>query len=205
MRVLLIIVFSVGIYTTLIAQFGIGFTASHDLYQRFVNPEDGISDPSAGSAVLNLGAGPKIWVGGTDFSVSFESQAHIGVLGFSRSENKGLGMLSVPVLVRFNFNGLSCLSRRGRLGLTLGGGIQYNKTELYGLKEEFANQGVTRDFFRTYVIQAGYGFGVSGFSVHGIVRYGWDPESNANTLNIGVQYDFNLPLMKKINDPNSAL
>lgn len=187
------------------AQFGYGFTLNHDLYQRYVNPDDGISDASSGGAVLNLSAGPKIWLGGKSMSFSIEAAANIGLVSFTLGENKGLGTLSYPIIGSLNFNGLSALSREGKMGFRIGGGIQYSKTELYSIKDEFKEQGVNRELFRTYVVQLGYGFGISGFSVHGIARYGWDPDSKANVFNFGLQYDFNLPMLKKIRDPNSAL
>ena len=62
-----------------------------------------------------------------------------------------------------------------------------------------------RNFFKTYVIQAGFGFGLSGFTAHGIIRYGWQNDIKANTLNIGLQYDFNVPMLKKITNPESEL
>lgn len=186
-------------------QFGYGFTLNHDLYQRYVNPEDNAGKLSSGSAILNLSAGPKIWVGGKTFSVSIEGTANIGLLALTLNENKGIGTVAYPIIASLNFKGLSTLSREGQLGLRIGGGIQYSKTELYGIKDEYVDQGVTRELFRTYVAQIGYGFGISGFTIHGIARYGWNPDTKANTLNIGLQYDFNLPMLKKIKDPNSAL
>lgn len=190
---------------SMFGQVGIGFVASNDLYQWYKNPEDGISDPSHGNAILNLSAGPKLWVGGKKFSVSFEGQANVGLTGFTVGENKGLGSVAIPIIGSFNFAGLSGLDREGKIGFSIGGGVQYNKTELYGLKQEFVDRGVTRDYFRTIVVQAVCGFGVSGFGLSGVLRYGFDPDSEASSFNFGIQYDFNLPMMKKIDDPNSAL
>jgi len=186
-------------------QFGYGFTLNHDLYQRYVNPDERSGYLSSGSAILNLSAGPKIWLGGKTFSVSLEGTANIGFLAFSLNENKGFGAVSYPLIASINFKGLSALSREGKLGLRIGGGVQFSRTELYGIKDEYVDLGVTRELFRTYVAQLGYGFGISGFTIHGIARYGWNPDIDANTLNIGFQYDFNLPMLKKIKDPNSAL
>ena len=187
------------------AQFGLGFVISNDLYQHYNNPVDLISDPSHGNAILNLGVGPKIWMGGKKFSVSVEGQANVGFTGFTLGENKGLGSLALPILVNFNFLGTSTLDREGKTGFSIGGGVQQVKTELFGLKEEFIAKGVTRDYFQVYVLQAGYGFGVSGVIFQGFVRYGWDPDSSASSLNVGIQYDFNYLMMRKIDDPNSAL
>ncbi len=204
MKCLSVIVFTF-LFSTLNAQFGIGFILGHDLYQKYENVEDGIANPSSGSAVLNLAAGPKIWVGGKKFSFSVESQANWGVFALSLEDRKGLGALSIPIVGRLNFAGLSCLDREGKVGFSLGGGIQYNRTELYGLTEEFIEKGVTRDYFPTYVIQATGGFGVSGFGMQLLVRYGFNPDNDASSLNIGIQYDMNRIMMKKIDDPNSAL
>jgi len=63
---------------------------------------------------------------------------------------------------------------------------------------------VVRDYFTTFMTQVGYGFGLSGFSAHGFVRYGFMDDS-ASTINIGVQFDFNIPMLNKIADPASAL
>jgi len=191
--------------SSLSAQFGIGAVVTTDLYQHYTNPTDNISDPSYGNAILNLGVGPKIWMGGQKFTFAIDARANVGFTGFTLGENKGLGGLAIPIMGTLNFNGLSSMDRTGRKGLSIGGGIQYVQTELYGLKQEFKDLGVTRDFFDVIVIQAGYGYGVSGASAQFIVRYGFNPDSDAQTINIGLQYDFNLVTMKKIDDPNSAL
>ena len=90
--------------------------------------------------------------------------------------------------------------------LNIGGGLQYNKTELYYLGSDYKDRGVDRAFFKTYVVQLGYGFGMTGFAATFYVRYGFNPDlDGANSLNIGLQYDFNFPKLKKIDDPNSRL
>lgn len=190
---------------SLSSQVGIGFTASTDLYTRFANPTDDIANRSSGSAILNIGAGPKIWFGNKNFSFSLEGQAILSPLAVSLEDSKGLGMLGIPIVARLNFKGLSGLNKLGTLGWSIGGGIQYNRSELFGLSEEFADLGVVREYQRLIIGQFGYGFGISGFTLHGILKYGFDPDSDASLLTIGVQYDFNLPKMKQIDDPASAL
>ncbi|MBT8231506.1 MAG: hypothetical protein HKO66_15955 [Saprospiraceae bacterium] len=189
------------------AQFGIGFTVTQDLYNRYSNPIDSTGEHRAnGSALLNLGIGPKIWFGGENFSLSVETQANLGILAFSLPNYKGLGNVSFPIMGKINFAGVSALSKEGRFGLSLGGGIQFNKTELYYITNDFKAKGGERNFFKTYVIQAGYGFGISGFAVQFFTRYGFNSDlDGANSLNIGLQFDFNIPKMKKIDDPNSRL
>ena len=188
------------------SQFGIGLTGGVDLYNRYVNPEDSVASPSNGSAILNLALGPKIWVGGKSFSVSVESAANWGMLGLSLKDYKGLGSLSIPVMAKLNFGGLSGLNKDMGFGFSIGGGIQYSRTELYGLTNEFSDLGVTRDYFKTYNIQAGYGVGISGFTAHAFARYGFNPDiDGASNLHIGIQADFNLIQLKKIRRPESEL
>ena len=195
------ITFSIGY-----SQFGIGLTASHDLYHYYQNPDDDLDEStSAGSAMLNLGVGPKIWMGTNDFSLSFEAQATIGLLGLSVRDYKGLGTTSFPIMAKFNFGGLSALDKEGKFGWSIGAGIQYSKTELYYLSDSFEEKGGQRELFKTYIGQVGYGFGMSGFSAHGFIRFGYHPDSGARTFNVGVQYDFNIPKLKQITDPESEL
>ncbi len=186
-------------------QFGIGATVTNDLYQRLSNPDDDIAYGGNGSFLLNVGLGPKIWIGGENVSLSIESQAVIAPLGIALKDFKGVGAVSFPIMAKMNFAGLSGLNREGRFGLSIGGGVQYNRTELFGLKNSYEDQGVVREYFKTYVIQAGYGFGLSGFTVHGFVRYGFNPDLEANNFHIGLQYDFNAPMLKRISDPASEL
>jgi hypothetical protein len=192
---------------TLTGQFGYGFTVSNDLYHRYVNPKVDNSETSrsAGSALLNIGIGPKIWVGGKKISFSAEAQAIIGFLGLATSDYKGMGTAAFPILGKFNFGGLSTFDREGKTGWSIGGGIQYSRTEIYGLTDKYAASGLKRSFFPTYVIQAGFGYGLSGFTATGIVRYGFNPDDKSSTLSIGLQYDFNGPMLKKISNPESEL
>ncbi len=188
------------------AQFGYGLTASNDLYHYYQNPSDDTGkSTSAGNALLNIGVGPKIWMGGEDFSLSFEAQATIGFTSFSARNYKGLGTASFPIMAKFNFGGLSALDKEGKFGWSIGAGIQYTRTELYYVSDSFEALGGTRGLFKNYVGQVGYGFGMSGFSAHGFVRFGYDPDTNSKAFNLGVQYDFNLPKLKDISDPESEL
>lgn len=188
------------------AQFGLGATLTHDFYNRYANPKDDIAHNGNGSVLLNLGIGPKMWVGGEAFSVSLEAQAVIGFFGLSMPDTKGLGSLAFPMMAKFNFAGVSGLNKEGRFGLSVGGGLQYNRTELYYLGSDYRDRGVERSYFKTYVVQVGYGFGISGFAAEFFVRYGFNPDlDGANSLNIGMQYNFNVTKMKDIDDPASRL
>lgn len=191
--------------TSLSAQFGIGFTFGGDLYQRYTNPEDSTGfSRSAGSALLNMQLGPKIWIGGSEASFSLEATTNIGFFAFSLNDRKGVGAVSFPIIARLNFKGLSGLDKEGRFGLSIGGGIQWNKTELYGLRNKYEEQGVTRSIFRTYVGEIAYGFGLSGFSAKLYIRYGRG-SNNSDSFNFGIAYDFNIPQLKKIKSKNDLL
>jgi hypothetical protein len=181
-------------------------TVTNDFYNRYSNPSDSIAHDANGSALLNLGLGPKIWFGGEKVSFSIETYANLGILGLSLPDFKGLGNVSFPVLAKLNFGGLAGTNKEGRFGFSLGGGLQWNKTELYYLSNSFEDRGVNRDFFRTYVIQAGAGFGLTGFGGQFFVRYGFNPDvDGGNSLNLGLQFDFNFLKLKKIDDPASRL
>lgn len=188
------------------AQFGYGLSFQNDLYQRLANPEsENDIYRAAGSTILNFAVGPKIWVGGRKVSLSVEGLAGVGLLGLAIKDYKGLGTAYFPFTAKLNFNGLSALDREGKMGLFVGGGIQYSRTELYGLNSKYEDLGVERSLFPTYVATAGYGFGISGFAVSGVLKYGWNPDNKANIMSVGIQWDFNAPMLKKIKDKASSL
>lgn len=188
------------------SQVGLGLTGSLDVYQRYVNPrtKTEMDARSAGSVLLNLGLGPKVWVGNKNVSFSLEGQAVAGFFALALSENKGLGALAIPILAKVNFKGLSSFDREGLQGWSIGGGIQYNRTELYGLNDGAISNGIVRTYFKTYVVQVSYGFGVSGFTAHGFARGGIN-EDGSSSLNTGIQFDLNYPMLKKIKNPDSEL
>lgn len=187
-----------------VAQFGFGGVVTNDIYVRAANPSDDIASEGAGSALLNLGVGPKIWMGGEKVSLSLEALAVISPLALSLKDYKGLGMVSYPLLAKLNFNGLSTLDKEGQPGFFVGGGLQYTRTELFYVKDEFKNKGGKRELFRNYVATFGYGFGMSGFAGSAFVKYGWG-DDNSNIMSLGIQLDFNAPMLKKITDPASSL
>ena len=174
-----------------------GLTVKHDLYNRYANPSDGIASRSAGSALLNFGLGPKVWIGSGDVSFSPEVSFMFSPLAFSTGNYKGLGAFSIPILAKLEFLGNSNVNHDGKFGFSIGGGLQYSKTELWYLKDSFEEDGVSRGMFRTYIIEADFGYGMSGFNLHLFVRYGWSGSTDANTLNIGMGYDFNVPRLRE--------
>jgi len=159
-------------------QFGIGLTFSDDLYNIYNNEEDSIAYRRNGSALLNPALGPKIWIGGDKFSISVEAQANLGILGLALKDYKGLGSVSFPMMAKLNFGGLSGLNKDMGFGMSVGGGIQYSKTELYGLTDEYRELGVTRDYFKTFNIQLAGGMGISGFTAQLFSRFGFNPDLN---------------------------
>lgn len=201
------IVFALLFVTSYVsAQVGYGFSVTNDLYQYYVNPEDDTGDSrSAGSALLNFGIGPKLWFGGQDFSFSIEGQASIGLLGLSAKDYKGLGVVSIPLMAKFNFAGLSGLDKEMRFGWSFGGGIQYSRTELYYVTDDFVKKGGKRAWYKTYIAQVGYGIGISGVTGQAFVRGGYNSETKACNASIGFQVDFNLEKMKEIDAPESRL
>lgn len=183
-------------------QLGYGFSFKLDFYSRYSNPPDAKLSPSAGSVLLNLGLSPKVWIGSKDFSVSPEAGFMISPLALSSRDYKGLGAVAFPVMLKFHFLGLSNFNASDNFGFSLGVGRQWNRTELFGLSSDASDLGVERSFFKTWNLEADFGFGLSGFNVHAFVRYGWNNALDANSLNIGMGYDFNVPALKKYTDPD---
>lgn len=204
-QILLVIALASTTYA-LNAQFGYGLTFSNDIYNRYTNPEQDIDVYEGnGSLLLNLGLGPKIWIGAPKFSFSLETQAKIGLLGLALKDFKGMGNHAIPIIGRFNFGGLTALDKEGKFGWSIGGGIQLNKTELYYTSNEYSDRGIDRNYFRTYVGQIAYGFGLSGFAIQGVLRVGYNPDTKANSFNLGLQYDLNFPKLRQISSPESEL
>jgi len=192
--------------TLLSAQVGIGFVTGIDLYQRYTNPVDNIAAESAGNALLNLVLGPKVWVGGKGFSFSAEMPASIGLTGFNVKDYKGMGLASLPFIGMINLKGNSGLTKDGGLGFSFGGGVMNYRTEFYGLTQEFEDLGVTRDWEQVIVVQAELGFGITGFTGKLYGRYGFSNDAEKlRTFSIGILTDFNLIMMRQIDDPASAL
>lgn len=178
-------------------QVAYGFTLKTELYSRYSNPPDEVASASAGSALLNIGLGPKLWFGGRNMTFSPEVAVIFSPFALSTGDFKGLGAVSFPIIGKFQFLGMSNLNKDGKFGFAVGGGLQYTRTELFGLKESFEEKGVQRKYFKTYVVEADFGFGLSGFNLHGLVRYGFNTSIDANTMSIGIGYDFNVPYLKK--------
>lgn len=180
------------------SQFNIGIVTGGDLYQRYVNPDDGSGqDRSAGSAILNSNLGLKLWLGGSTFSVSAETYANLGFLGLNIEEYKGLGTFSLTGLAKLNFKGMSAFNIENKVGYYIGGGYQLNKTEFYGLSSAAKEAGAVRDYFPTYVIEIGAGNGSRNKVMEFYVRYGFGVDVVSSALHVGVNTTYSIPFFKK--------
>lgn len=158
-----------------------------DLYQWYKNPKcneaAATRSSSSGTSILAFPLGARFITGVNNFSLSFEASANIGLFSVDINEFKGVGSLAFPLIIKFNQGGLSGFSKNKLLGYSIGGGIQYSRTELFGLTSSFNY--LTRDFFPTYVGEISIGGGVNGASVVFNNRIGIGPK-NSFTLNSGI-------------------
>lgn len=198
MRYTLLTLFLMLLISESQAQLNIGFVSGGDLYQRYVNPLDNTgTDRSAGSAIINGNMGVKVYAGLPDFSLSVESYFNSGTFALNIQEYKGLGAVSFPVLAKLNFNGLSGLRKIDKsLGWSIGGGLQWSRTEWYGLSLAARDAGVERNYFRNYVFEISFGSGNRNKVQEFFVRYGVDPVAGSNVFNIGLNTTYSLPYMK---------
>lgn len=166
-----------------------------DFYQHFRNPEvtGDTTVPTAGNAITNIIIGPKFYAGIKYASLSCEAIANWGITALCMKEFKGVGALSLPLMAKLNFGGLSGIDEEnGDFGVSIGGGMQYTMTEIYGLTPEFRNSTAKRELYKTYVgeLQIGYRAesGVASF----YVRYGTG-ENNSHVLHIGYTVSYIFP------------
>ncbi|MEK7255795.1 MAG: hypothetical protein AAB316_13680 [Bacteroidota bacterium] len=170
---------------------GVGTTYGFDIYQRYTNPKtlDETEERSSGCAMNSLFLGPVVWLGSEKFSVSFEASANWGALALDLQEYKGLGAFAFPLVGRLNFGGLSNLGESDGFGFSLGAGVQYSKTEFYGLTKQFKDN-TTRQFFRTIFLELAIGSGDEDSTGSFFVRYG-KGDNQAASLNIGAGVNLN--------------
>lgn len=192
--------FSICLSGVMAQTVGYGIISRLDFYSKYSNPKDDIASPSAGSALLNLGLGPKLWIGGERFSVSAEGAFVFSPFALSLKDYKGLGAIAFPVLGRLNFGGLSNVNKEGKMGFSIGGGYQWTRTELYGLHSDDAARGVTRSYFRNFIGEVGVGYGMGGFSFAIYARYGRDGDLRSNVFSLGLGVNLNSRLLKVTTD-----
>lgn len=202
----LLIIISLLFWLPLYGQFTHKMIIGFDLYQKYRNPVDQkVNDDSrsAGNVILAIPIGYSLFIGKNNFSISTEASANIAPLAFDAGQYKGLGALSFPLLAKLNFGALSGFSENKLLGYSIGGGIQFNRTELFGLTNKY--NFLERNYFPTYVGEVGIGGGVSGLNVILYFRVG-TAAHKAFSFNSGLIFNVDLfkPKSKVVKKPKSS-
>ena len=172
--------------STSYAQFRTALVFGYDVFQRYRNPEDsGPSDlgRSSGAILAGIPLGIEVSAGGPDLSFGIEASANFSPLALDLQNYKGLGAISFPLIARLNFGALTGMSKDKLLGFSFGGGVQYNRTELFGLRD--GNERVTRTFFSSYMGELIIGGGIGGFTAGLYFRMGAG-EGRSFSLNTGI-------------------
>lgn len=177
---------------------GVGMTMGLDFYQLYDkgDPEDLVESSTSGNAIANLILGPKVWIGGPRFSVSLEAPLNWGITHFDINEFKGIGALAFPLGAKLNFGAPSGFSNMDLFGFSIGGGIQYMNTEIYGNKKDFKDR-IETGYFSTYYGELAFGMGIAGADVSLYVRYG-QGEKETRSLNVGLVTNFNFSHLSKV-------
>jgi len=138
--------------------------------------------PSARLGIVFVFDAPNFY--GNDFVLLLEGGISYTPFSFDLEERKGQGALSFPVI-------LSTIIPIGSTAMTIGGGIQFSKTEFTQTTAKY--QPLDNPFFMTYILELGlgspnlavpdYGF-LFGYNFFARVGYG---EHHAVTLDIGVR------------------
>jgi hypothetical protein len=189
------------------AQIGAGLVLGGDYYQWYRNPEVAGEEAlsSTGNVLLNVAMGPKFWFGGENFSLSVEGHINWGITAFDMHEYKGMGNLSFPLIAKLNFGGISGFGQEDRKGIYIGGGMQFTRTEAYGLTSDYT-MNTTRNYFPTWIGEIGFGSGGEGITSTTFVRVGLGYENGgfnqAFTLNVGSIIEINFSEFIKFMDFN---
>ncbi|MDQ3141320.1 MAG: hypothetical protein M3Q56_03630 [Bacteroidota bacterium] len=167
-----------------------------DIYQWYKNPKTNElkgQGSSAGSSILCGPIGLRLAVGKENFSFSLEGAANIGLLAFDLGEFKGLGAVSFPLIGKINFDALSGFSKNKFVGYSVGLGIQYNRTEWFGLTEKFKD--LERKYFPTYIVDLAMGGGIGGFNASYYFRFGFG-EKKSYSFNTGLLFNISFNRQK---------
>lgn len=183
-------------------QFGAGFVFGIDFYQHYDQGERAtdVESTTTGSIMANAILGPKFWIGGDRFSVSVEAPINWGIFALDIDDYKGLGSLAIPLGAKCNFGAASGFNQSNILGWSMGGGVQYTRTELYYTENRFEDR-IETGFIPTYYGELGLSFGVTGVDINLYTRYGLNGEKSRN-LNIGLVLNVNLVFIHKNNHEN---
>ncbi|MBK6823716.1 MAG: hypothetical protein IPG87_12230 [Saprospiraceae bacterium] len=182
------------------AQWSSSMVLGMDFYQQYKNPEhvsDQGSSRSSGAAILAIPFGIQVSYGKNNVSIALEAGANFAPLAIDVNEFKGFGAVSFPLMAKFNAGALTGISKNRLIGYSIGGGIQFNRTELFGLNEKFKE--IKRSIFPTYVGELGVGGGVGGFNLILFLRIGFN-QANAFSLNTGIVTKTNLFKSKTANN-----
>lgn len=178
------------------AQIGLGTTAGIDLYQYHRVPNHpGPQGHSTGSALANFNFGPKLWIGGSTFSISAEGAISFAPFALDVNDYKGLGAVSFPISVDLNFGGLTGFSPKAKQGFSIGAGMSYHRMELYFTDDDYADSRQS-GFYSLYFGQVAYGFGSGGTDVKVYVRYGYG-EEDSKYFSAGINRSINYFTGKK--------
>ncbi|MCC6817201.1 MAG: hypothetical protein IT267_12370 [Saprospiraceae bacterium] len=189
MKWLSILILNILILTSLCAQFKGRLVTGFDFYQYYRNPKDNSVDLGGSSGgILVPSIGTEFILGKRNFSVGVEAQVSLGLLNFD-TKYKGLGAVSFPLMMKINMASLSGFSSR-LLGYSLGAGIQFQRTELFGLISKYDLY--QRKFFPTYIVQFEIGGGIGGLNASVFVRLGKSFVNNQSfSLNSGIAIKLN--------------
>lgn len=168
------------------AQINTSLIIGLELYQRYTNPEDfGPTDNgrSSGAVIPGVPIGLELSYGRGNHGVAVEGGFNLAPWAIDIDHPKGWGALSFPMLFKYNFGALSPTSKTKLWGYALGGGVQYSRTELFGLNSKFRN--LDRKFFSSYIAQLDLGGGIGGFSAYLYLRLGIG-DGKSFTTNIGL-------------------
>lgn len=169
------------------------FYTGFDLYCWYKNPRSSARECeaglSSGSALSSVPIGTRLLVGKDNFSISAEAGADLQFFALDVNHFKGLGAVAFPLLLKMNFGAVSGFSKTKLVGWSLGGGIQYQKTELFYLTEDYKD--LERKIFPTYIGEIAIGGGVRGFQTSYFVRVGFG-KLQATSVNTGFYFFLDL-------------
>ncbi len=170
-------------------QIGLGWSSSLDLYQHQKAPVPADSlEGTQGSLLINPGFGPKIFIGGKNFSISGQAGVSIALFDLNINEYKGMGSFYFPIMASLNFMNLSGFQGEAKYGFSVSVGVQQHFSELFFKPSKY--QDVETQDFRTIFGQIQFGIGEFGRAAYVYLRYGQNKEGNSN-WNIGLATEVN--------------
>ncbi|NOT36676.1 MAG: hypothetical protein HOP11_04810 [Saprospiraceae bacterium] len=170
-------------------QFNGRFIIGCDLYQWYRNPQNNSSELGGSSGgIFPLVLGTEFMAGKGNYSFGIQTNANLGIFNFD-TDYKGLGAVAFPFIAKVNYGCLSGFSSK-MIGFSVGGGIQYQRTELFGLSSKFDQY--EREFFPTYIGQIEIAGGLGGLNISYYLRMGLNQElKEAFSFNSGVLFSLN--------------